>query len=73
MILEYRVRVTYLNSLEEPPMTNEMIGFASQRLMELEVQARTGAGYGQKDPARSGSHNVTATANATGSRRACLH
>lgn len=54
-------------------MTNEMIGFASQRLMELEVQARTGAGYGQKDPARSGSHNVTATANATGSRRACLH
>lgn len=30
----------------------EMIGFASQRLMELEVEARTGAGYGEKNPAR---------------------
>ena len=30
----------------------EMIGFAAERLMELEVGALTGAGYGQKDPDR---------------------
>jgi putative transposase len=30
----------------------EMIGFAAERLMELEVGALTGAAYGEKDPAR---------------------
>ena len=35
-----------------------MIGFASQqRLMELEVQARTGAGYGEKRVARQAQRN----------------
>ena len=29
----------------------EMIGFAAQRLMELEVKARTGAAYGERNPA----------------------
>ena len=30
----------------------EMIGFAAERLMELEVGALTGAGYGEKRPER---------------------
>ena len=30
----------------------EMIGFAAQRLMELEVGGLTGAGYGEKSPER---------------------
>ena len=30
----------------------EMIGFAAERLMELEVGTVTGAGYGEKDPSR---------------------
>jgi len=30
----------------------EMIGFAAQRLMELEVEGLTGAGYGEKNPER---------------------
>jgi transposase-like protein len=34
-----------------------MIGFASQRLMEMEVGARTGAAYGHKDPDRLVSRN----------------
>ncbi len=33
-------------------MLRERIGFASQRWMELEVEARPGAGYGEKHPAR---------------------
>ena len=30
----------------------DMIGFATKRLMELEVGGLTGAGYGEKDPER---------------------
>ena len=33
-------------------LLREMIGFAAERLMELEVGAATGAGYGEKDPTR---------------------
>ena len=33
-------------------LLREMIGFAAERLMELEVGAMTGAGYGETDPAR---------------------
>ncbi|MBB4267328.1 transposase-like protein [Roseospira visakhapatnamensis] len=29
----------------------EMIGFATQQLMELEVEAKTGAGHGDRNPA----------------------
>jgi len=41
--------------LEKTPdadLLREMIGFAAQRLMELEVEATTGAGYGEKSPQR---------------------
>ena len=35
----------------------EMIGFAAQRLMEMEVGERTGASYGEKDPERVAQRN----------------
>ncbi|MBP2239376.1 transposase-like protein [Sinorhizobium kostiense] len=43
--------------VEKPPhfdLLREMIGFAAERLMELEVGAATGAGYGEKTPLRLG-------------------
>ncbi len=40
-----------LEKSADADVLREMIGFASQRLMELEVQARTGADYGEKNPA----------------------
>src|SRR5512147_170619 len=33
-------------------LLREMIGFAAQRLMELEVESQTGAAYGEKNPDR---------------------
>jgi putative transposase len=33
-------------------LLREMIGFAAERLMELEVQGLTGAGYGERSPDR---------------------
>jgi putative transposase len=38
-------------------LLREMIGFAAQRLMELEVQAKTGAGYGEKSGERLAQRN----------------
>ncbi len=35
----------------------EMIGFAAERLMEMEVGALTGAGYGEKNPERLAQRN----------------
>jgi putative transposase len=35
----------------------EMIGFAAERLMELEVGAKTGAGFGERDPDRKAQRN----------------
>lgn len=46
-----------LEKSADADVLREMIGFASQRLMELEVGARTGADYGQKDPARLAQRN----------------
>jgi len=46
--------------LEKSPdadLLREMIGFASQRLMELEVGARTGAPFGEKHPERLAQRN----------------
>ena len=33
-------------------LLREMIGFAAERLMELEVGAGTGAAFGEKNPSR---------------------
>ena len=41
----------------------EMIGFAAERLMEMEVGAATGAAYGEKDPLRTAQRAI---ATATG-------
>src|SRR6187401_1440924 len=38
-------------------LLREMIGFAAQRLMELEVGELAGAGYGEKDPERLAQRN----------------
>jgi transposase-like protein len=38
-------------------LLREMIGFAAERLMELEVQGLTGAGYGEKSPERLNQRN----------------
>lgn len=45
-------------------MLREMIGFAAERLMALEVGMKTGASYGEKW--RSGVPTATAIATATG-------
>src|SRR6201987_3429728 len=45
---------------EKPPDADrlrEMIGFAAQRLMELEVEGQTGAAYGEKNPERLAQRN----------------
>ena len=38
-------------------LLREMIGFAAERLMELEVGAATGAGFGEKSPSRLAQRN----------------
>ena len=44
----------------------EMIAFAAERLMEMEVGARMGAGFGERFPI--GSFSATAIATGTGRR-----
>lgn len=54
--------------LEKSPdadFLREMIGFAAQRLMELEVGGLAGAGFGEKSPERL-------SAAPSASRQACL-
>lgn len=46
-----------LEKSADADVLREMIGFASARLMELEVAARTGAGYGEKNPERLAQRN----------------
>ena len=38
-------------------LLREMIGFAAQRLMELEVEGQAGAAYGEKNPERLAQRN----------------
>lgn len=48
---------TLIEKSSDADMLREMIGFASQRLMEMEVGTLTGAGYGQKSPDRLAQRN----------------
>jgi transposase-like protein len=48
---------TLIEKTSDADILREMIGFASQRLMEMEVGARTGAEYGHKDPERLAQRN----------------
>ena len=41
-----------LEKSADADLLREMIGFAAERLMELEVQGLTGAGYGARAPDR---------------------
>src|SRR6188768_1377336 len=44
---------TLVEKTPDVDLLREMIGFAAERLMELEVGAPTGAGYGEKTPLRT--------------------
>jgi putative transposase len=43
---------TVVEKTPDADLLREMIGFAAQRLMELEVESLTGAGYGEKSAER---------------------
>jgi len=43
---------TLLEKSSDADLLREMIGFTAQRLMELEVESKTGAGYGEKSAER---------------------
>ena len=51
----------FVEKTPDADLLREMIGFAAERLMELEVGAVTGAAYGEKDPARRAQRNGPAT------------
>src|SRR6476620_4641533 len=48
---------TLVEKTPDADLLREMIGFAAERLMELEVGAVTGAGYGEKNPLRRAQRN----------------
>jgi hypothetical protein len=48
---------TLVEKTPDADLLREMIGFAAERLMELEVGAATGAGYGEKNPLRTAQRN----------------
>jgi len=48
---------TLVEKTPDADLLREMIGFAAERLMELEVGAATGAGYGEKSPLRTAQRN----------------
>src|SRR6201998_190161 len=43
---------TLLEKSSDADLLREMIGFSAQRLMELEVESKTGAAYGEKSTER---------------------
>jgi hypothetical protein len=43
---------TLVEKTPDADLLREMIGFAAQRLMEMEVESQTGAAYGDKSPDR---------------------
>lgn len=48
---------TLVEKSSDADILREMIGYAAERLMELEVGAATGAGYGEKNPLRAVQRN----------------
>ncbi len=52
-------RRALLETSPDADLLREMIGFASRRLMELEVGARTGAAYGEKNAERLAQRSST--------------
>ena len=48
---------TLVEKAPDADLLREMIGFAAQRLMELEVEGQTGAAYGEKTPERLAQRN----------------
>src|ERR671918_603623 len=48
---------TLMEKTPDADLLREMIGFAAERLMELEVGAATGADYGEKSPLRLAQRN----------------
>jgi hypothetical protein len=46
-----------LETSADADLWREMIGFAAERLMELEVQGLTGADYGERAPGRLAQRN----------------
>ena len=47
-------------------LLREMIGFAAERLMEMEVGAATGADWGEKSPLRTAQRNGYMTLESVG-------
>jgi len=51
---------TLVEKTPDADLLREMISFAAQRLMELEVENLTGAGYGEKSAERLVQRNLRA-------------